>query len=228
MITAKGQKMFEKDCNAAVIPKEEILDAIYHCYQDKWLPLSIGEGGNEGVDDCALCLLGDSYRKNSCVGCAIYADSGRCENSGSLYREYIQAVKGHDTQSLSARCVARRFAHYLLDLYARVNQDKVNLPYLAPKHWAKAAEKTAGKPEPVEKKKEWKLVDNKRVEVKTHRSDVIRNGVSVYVYVDGKQVGTFKNEGGAYIARENIKFSFNESRDNGTPYYNTFFIYEYI
>ena len=159
------------DCNAAIIPKEEILDAIYHCYQDKWHPLSIGEGGDDGQKDCALCCTLKRHGKNTgiyeCAECPIKIDSGRCSADG-LYGNFRRALDEQGIRSVKARHFADRFAYYLLDLYARVNQDKVNLPYLAVQKWADKhgpidfGSFTVNKP----KEKEWKAVDVNRVHSK--------------------------------------------------------------
>ena len=131
------------DCNMAVIPKEEILDAIYHCYQDKWYLLSTGGGKDDGSRNCALCQLMKRYDvltstlysyegKQHCkTTCVIAIDKGHCDNEGSLYKKYVRAASEYGVKSVQALHAADRFAYYLLDLYARVNQDKVKLPYLA-------------------------------------------------------------------------------------------------
>jgi len=185
-----------KDCNAAVIPKEEILDAIYHCYQDKWLPLSKGNGIDDGWRDCALCLLLKRHHhtigKMECDSCPINIDSGNCHTKGSMYSCWCNATGSGSAQALHA---ADRFANYLLKLHLKVSRDEVNLPYLAVMDFAsKYMNKAAGKPEPVEKKKEWKLIETGRIGVNIHSAMKRTETFNIRIMVDSQEIGDIHGE----------------------------------
>lgn len=233
-----------EDCKTAVIPKEEILNAIYHSYQDKWLPLSKGEDKNKGAANCALCQLMKRYdigispffrkgaEKLCTTECPIAIDSEQCDNQRSLYKEYTNSIAWNGLAHSQTLRAADRFAYYLLDLYARVNQDKVNLPYLADVVYIKRnygewniRGKPAGKPEPVEKKKEWRVVATERISIQQFNYG---DNFRVYFNVDGGRVGQFPVRGeNAHISeRYRDKFKINMRGDGS---YDTLMcIYEYI
>jgi len=69
--------------------KKETLEALEKSIE-KWEKIVAGKGEDRGRDDCALCKL---FRKESCVGCPVYAKTGHLGCRGT---PYVRWVNHHD------------------------------------------------------------------------------------------------------------------------------------